>query len=379
MSNRAIGTKIKRNALALICLAILCAILTAGLWPFNPFPKNEVSWLEGEDGLRFGDYGSIFSSGTFKTTGSQNEAPCSLEIWIEPGSTYDQNSLVTFYASQNPAQFRLRQSGDDLFVLREDRDAREFIKTAEIRAGHAFRKGRKLLITITSGTQGTSLYLDAHLVQVSSHFGLTSRDLTGQLIVGGAPLDNDSWSGVWRGLAIYHQDLTLPQVVRHFDMWAKAGPFGTSESERAVAVYKFNERTGRVVRNQINSEPDLYIPEHFEVPRQLLLVRPWDEFQPNWSYCKNLIINVVGFVPLGFFFCAYFSSSGRITRPVLATVIFGGAVSLTIEILQAYIPTRSSGMTDVITNTIGTAIGSALFGWKTVHEMLSKIGIPIGH
>jgi len=102
---------------------------------------------------------------------------------------------------------------------------------------------------------------------------------------------------------------------------------------------------------------------------------PWDEFQPSWSYWKNVMINIGGFVPLGFFFCAYLVSVRRMNRAVLATIVLGGVVSLTIEVLQAFLPTRDSGMTDLITNTLGTVIGTALYSSKSVQAIFAVVGL----
>jgi glycopeptide antibiotics resistance protein len=75
------------------------------------------------------------------------------------------------------------------------------------------------------------------------------------------------------------------------------------------------------------------------------------------SYWRAVFKNIVGFIPLGFFFYAYLVTLRSIRRPALVTVVLGAAVSFTIEALQAFLPTRESGTTDLITNSLGTWIG----------------------
>jgi VanZ family protein len=346
----------------------------AGLWPFHA-PKNEVSWLSNRSGLVFGDYGSILSSGEFNVTGSHN-GPCSLEIWLQPSATFDSNDIIAFSTPQNPVPFAVAQSGDDLFVLRQFPDAQRQLKGTYIAIDHVFRKGNKLFITITSGPQGTAVYLNGTLVKTSPQFALTGNDFTGELVIGNSPVQNNTWGGQLWGLGIFDRELTAAQVLQHYDLWTEEQGVELVREAGTRALYLFNEHAGRIVRNQVPSEPSLYIPEDYFVLHQKFLEPFWKEFRPNWTFCENVILNIVAFIPLGFFFCAYFSSGERLSRPVLFTVILGGAVSLAIEILQAYLPTRESGTTDIITNTLGAAAGAMLYGRAAVQVLLAKIGSP---
>ena len=56
-----------RSLPAIACMAVLCLILTLGLWPFHA-PVNQVYWLGNRNGIRFGDYGTLLSAGAFGAT-----------------------------------------------------------------------------------------------------------------------------------------------------------------------------------------------------------------------------------------------------------------------------------------------------------------------
>ena len=370
MSKQTLGNML-RNITGALAGIVLCGILVAGLWPFHA-PKNQVSWLSNGDGLLFGDYGSILSSSEFNPAGL-HERSCSIEIWIQPGATSDSNNIVAFSTRESPVQFAVAQSGDDLFVVHNAPDSRHRLKSSHIAIDHVFRKGRNLFITITSGSQGIAVYLNGVLAKASREFAITGNDLTGELVIANSPVQNNTWGGQFWGLGIFDRELTPTQVLQHFVAWTNHQ--GSELGREGIrTLYLFDEHSGSVARNQVPSQPDLYIPEHYFVLHPKFLEPFWDEFELNWTFAQDVILNIAAFIPLGFFCCAYFSITGRV-RPILFTIVVGGVVSLTIETLQAYLPTRNSGMTDLITNTLGTSVGALLYSSSLVQSLLARIGL----
>lgn len=363
-------TKLEARVIAVPCVAVLCGILVAGLWPFFP-PQNQVRWLNDRNGLRFGDYATIVSSGSPNL--ATEKPDCSFEIWLQPGLTIDSNTILDIYSSQMPFQFRMRQSGDDLALLRNYSNDNDRKNGGKLYVDHVFTKDRSTLITVTGSAQNTSVYIDGQLAKSSQNFGFASRDLHGQLILGAAPVTDDRWSGTLMGLAIYSESLTPEQALAHYRGWNNNGrPFAVPD-RKVAALYLFSERNGNVAHNEIGTGPDLNIPSRFTVMGQAFLTPIWLEYAPGWSYYKYNLINIVGFIPLGFFFYAHFSRLGNERSAVTKTMVVGAATTLTIEILQAYIPTRQSGMTDLATNTIGTGLGIALFRCTPVQHWLWKL------
>jgi len=135
----------------------------------------------------------------------------------------------------------------------------------------------------------------------------------------------------------------------------------------------FDEREGDIIYNLVKPGVDLYIPTRYMVFDEKFLERPWDEYSPDWSYLESVLINIAGFIPLGFFSMAYLSSVRKVRRAALFTILLGCAVTLSIEILQAFLPTRNSGMTDLITNTLGTCLGIALYCIRPVRILYFAI------
>jgi VanZ family protein len=352
--------KASSKLLGVACGLLLGGLLVAGLWPFHS-PRNQVVWFAGGNGLRFGGRGTILSLGKFKAANALTGAPCSLEIWFEPAVAAASGTLFAFYAPGSPRQFSLRQSISDLALQSDLRGGRYRTLTTRLYVDDIFRRGKTLFVTITAKGGQTAVYIDGALARTAPKFPLSAKDFDGELVIANSPGVGNSWSGLLRGLAFYDQEFSPTQVSHHYQTWIEKGRPDVSENERAVAIYLFDERGGHVIHNCVPSGSDLYIPDRYLVLDQTLLCPFWVAYRPTWGYWSDVLINIAGFVPFGFLFCAYFALGGRVKRPALLTIFLGFTLSLTIESLQSFLPTRSSDMTDVITNTLGTCFGVWLY------------------
>ena len=231
-----------------------------------------------------------------------------------------------------------------------------------------FNAQKRTFVALTAKAQKTTVYVNGDPIEESSSLGFVCKDLIGRLVLANATVD-DSWSGQILGLAIYDGPLTAQQVAKHYKAWAGAGESGSKDQDKGepAALYLFNEGSGTVVHNRIGLGADLDIPMRYSVLHPGLLrpfwsqqsyyaTRPW----VRWGFWKDIVVNIFGFVPVGFLFLAYFSMVKRIPRSVIMVVLLGFAISLTIEVGQRFLPTRDSGMLDLLTNTLGTFLGIVL-------------------
>ena len=89
------------------------------------------------------------------------------------------------------------------------------------------------------------------------------------------------------------------------------------------------------------------------------LTLPW----PHWWTWFDLVTNLVGYVPFG---ALVFGALVRSDVPVRPSMLFacaaGAVLSLTMELLQNFLPQRVASNVDLGVNVLGTLVG-ALLGW----------------
>jgi hypothetical protein len=351
----------------MICLVILLVILAAGLWPFNFFPKNKVRWLPDRNGVNFYGQGIIFSPAVF---GPAQEPPfqdysITLELWLRPLlETGNLPHILTLSDGKTPDIFLIGQWKTHL-VIRSRSGTPSTGKRGkpyqEIGLSNALLKNQDVFITITSGSDGTVIYINGLQKRAYPRHRLLSERTSGsiRMVLGNSPTGESYWNGDLLGLAIYDLALSADQVLSSYETWTRKAPHSNETGEGCLGMYRLQEKTGRIVHNSCGPEFALAIPATFKPLQRIILDPPWRHFQLNGSFVSDVTVNIVGFIPLGLFFAVFLQKATQL-RPYLvytSILLIGFGLSLFIELTQVYLPTRYSQLADVMCNVTGTIVG----------------------
>jgi VanZ family protein len=362
----------QEKGLVILCCITILAVLVGTLWPFDFYRSNGIRLLPGANGIQFSGAGLVVSKSLLSTGGTRSKNFCSLEILLRPAGTKSIHTIVSFYVPGNPKQLLVRQWDDGLFVSHDSLGARNEMKTAKFEVEHAFQQGELLLVTLAFGPDGTTVYLNGSPRQTFSTFAISQSDCAGQIVMGTSPVRYDPWQGEVRGLAIYSKELNPEEVQRHYREWTAGNGVDSPDFDGAVARYCFRERTGHEIHSVVASGPDLEIPETFEVPHKAFLQSPIKHFEAKWYYAHDVMLNIALFMPVGFLLALFWGQTRNRNEVMLFAIFAGAGLSFVIEVLQAYIPQRDSGWTDIITNTLGAGLGATLAQSKMILAMLRK-------
>ena len=358
-----------------ICVFLLGGILYAGLTPFRA-PHNEAAWVPNTNAMRFGEHGTSFTTEPLASP-DPGEGRRSIEMWAQPGKPSDSATVISFYSPASTRHVSLRQDESDLVVYLASSSAWRWEKAERLYIPEAFRDRGRSFWAVTFGRSGTAVYRDAVLVAKSGTLHPSRGALSGRLVIANSPIFNESWSGVLSGLAIYNSELTATQIARHYAHWNRGPTHGIMPDDRCIGLYPFDERTGPVIHNRALAGTDIYIPARYTVLRQTFLDPVWRAYSESGGLVQDALVNIVGFIPLGFFLSAYFVAGGC-SRPMLRAIAVAAASSLLIEVIQTFLPTRDSSMADLIDNIIGSFLGAVLCR-GSIARTVDHLVVLVGH
>lgn len=349
---------------------LLLIILVAGLKPEGFQFVNKVSWIADQPGIRFSRFGIAFTNPIDDLIASRQSDPdaFSIEIALKPATYrgYKFKFILAFHNGEDRDQLVVGQYRSWFIVMNGD-DYAHNRKTKRLTANAAdaaSQSPQTLLVTITTGKEGTKIYFDGELVS-------TQKDLTlkipvngkARLLVGNSVCGKRPWRGDIYGLALYRHTLTSQEAALHFNRWSKDQILSYDRDDKPFVLYLFDEMGGTRALDQSGGNRHLEIPSMMQVLEKIMLAPPWKEFKFNRNFVTDTIVNLVGFIPFGFILFAVFIRLGGAFEKhgVLITVAFCFSVSFALEILQAWIPSRSSTMLDLALNTLGAWLGTQTY------------------
>jgi VanZ family protein len=371
------------SLITVLCVCVVLIMLVAGLWPFHA-PMNEVKWLTGKNGLEFAFHSGVVSTASLHSTVDTNASE-SLEIWLIPDSRFSTNPILTFEGPDHRGSgFLLRQYRDLLMLHKHYIDNRGVSQSELLGVRNPLPEGSPVFVSITMGEHGTAMYLNGVVSGTLQKRGTTVKNLSGRFVLADSVQGRNTWPGKVLGLAMYDTQLTPSQVTEHYETWTTNGQPTIREGEIPIGLYLFNERTGNVVHNRVDARSNLVIPKSYFALHPPFLASVRQDYQPTLGYWQDVGVNIIGFIPFGFIFSVLWSEVHLIKYPALTTISVGLLISLLIEVLQAFLPTRSSGSTDLITNTFGAALGVMIHRTALVHNLLANFQqefcrIPVTH
>jgi glycopeptide antibiotics resistance protein len=335
----------------------------AGWWPFHA-PKNAVSWRENGPGLRLRSPAVLWSSANL---GSATSVLRTIEIWLEPDRT-DENGTVLAFETKPSEHFYVGQSEAALELQWPSRGyRRQYLFIPGVFIVH-----KPVLLTIVSGERSGAVYVDGTLKRTYGGFPFSASELAGRLVVGATPFSDDCWTGKLRGIALYKRPLSGDEVREQFGNWMTTGRPSNSIRTGVLALYLFDERFGAIARDNGGANLHLVMPLKFEVLYPVFLSPFWREVRFSRGFWEDVLLNIIGFVPFGFFLRGCLSDGRRTFAAIGAAVFYGFLVSLLIETVQVYLPTRSSDSTDLLTNTLGTLLGASAYGFRRVRSLYER-------
>jgi hypothetical protein len=342
-----------RKHAGIVCIALCLGYLIFGLWPLNFHACNRALYARDGNGLHFeplaivtgGDisFGSAFS--------------IEMAVSADAEAIGNIRSLFSIYDGALPENIYAAQWKNEFLVRLAFTDSKGRRRYREIGIENALPVGKRRLIAIVSGTGGTSLYLEGQLVKTYPRVVLRPGSLHGKLVLGDSSNNGAAFTGTIFGLALFDRALDPPEVGRHHSLW-KIGRAEDLATEPGLAgLYLFDRIQGSSVKDLSPFARTLLIPQYHRImyPRVLL----WE----GWTNIPDIVINILGFVPFGFFCFIWrynYNNEGGCFSAIIAVLFASASISAVIELTQVFLPTRSSSMRDLICNILGCAIGIIL-------------------
>lgn len=351
----------------IICLLLVGVILFYGLRPKGLGLKNRVNWLPQEKALSFGENGIAFVRQFNGFDEIDKNGQITVEILIKAGNvdTKGFNILLMLHGGSDRQQLVLGQ-WKKTFILMNGDDYDNHRRLPKIFLKDVFSTTHKRLITITSSDKGTKIFVDGMLSVTKKKLKLfvqkkRDHDL---IVLGNSIYTKAGWVGEIYGLAIYGKALSDQEVQSNAHGRIFEEPFNWISHHKPLLLFTFKDKKEEgLVPDASGLNQPLTIPSRPMVLKKRVLSLSWRNIKLDRSLAADIFLNFTGFIPLGMVLFGWLQqlNSMRSRYKLMTTLMFCFMLSFCMEVVQAWIPTRSSSVLDLAMNTLGALFGLLIF------------------
>lgn len=351
------------SARLLALFFILVLILT--LFPFSFNPKNNVTFRS-DSGVHFSPPSTMYTESYPALFSRMNRFTLLFRLIPEMEPSVLPRKIITNSINSYEQNFCVQQIGTTLYFRVSNGVAGE---SYNIYVENAFPKGKDTWCCIVYDGEGLTAFIDGvkKYDRKIGRIDFSSWNNAYPLVIGSEANGYHMWVGTMVTISFF--DEALHDTLLH-------DPENLIRSKNPSLLFQFGKVNNGSIRSKgSDSVTTLNIPEYFIPYKRNFLMESTMPFWTRRIYFRDVILNVIMFLPIGYLFSVLFSRRNlKSFLLVILTIVSGFLFSLSIELLQAYLPERNSSITDVFSNVLGTISGYLIFRYVSKK---GKSGIEI--
>ncbi|MCJ7581133.1 MAG: hypothetical protein MUP98_11445, partial [Candidatus Aminicenantes bacterium] len=307
--------KHSRRLLGAFSIVMILGLFFVGLWPFDFSPKNRASWAAGGSGLYFdgmkrnwklsvGGIAYLSSLSGSEQNPHPGKGSFTLAIYLQPENNVTSGvpHIFSLVEKTGKVVLYLGQWKQSLIVRWFSPEQKGRRKFQEISVGEALLEEKAQWLTIVSDQAGTTISIDDAL---EKHFqgkallaeGSSIRDYN--VVLGNSSEANRPWTGTILALTLYEQSLEKKKVSMNWKLLKESLKYSDIAYDGLISAFNFEGDEGTCDIDLSGNGNVLAVPAQIS-SKGRMLEWPINIFQTRASMVKDIIINVFGFIPLGF-------------------------------------------------------------------------------
>jgi len=267
-------------------------------------------------------------------------------------------------------QFIIAQWIDKIIVMRGD-DYDYADRDPRLTARFAASGTSQVLLAVRMTPEGSELRINNEVVAtLNTNLAPLARSERLSLRLGESADLNKSWRGAITGLAVFDFALSDESLTAIYQAWTRGQDLTATVAAKPALAYDFAGGNEREIPDVSGNSHTLHVPELRSLQQPQLA-----KFTEVNASAADVILNLLGFIPLGFSLAWLLKTRGlqSAKRILLVAIAVGFLLSAGIELTQAWMPARTPSLLDLLLNTAGTTFGALAFCWLD-----SKISKPGG-